>query len=247
MEAAAVNASGMVASYAGPRRYGAASMVKAGALLPLLQALLGTMNAKAAAAAAKASGGGAGAGSLSSGEGENEWMMKCVMRLLVVSSPPAATAEQTAALITPLTEVILGELVKVLARVCANPSNPTFNHYAFESLAVLVRSGCFKKDGSATVLATGAGGGGGSSSVYAQSNIDPAAVDYFEAKIFPPLQHVLQHGIAELMPYVFQILAMLLELRPAGSALSQSYTVLFPPLLTAGLWQDRANIPGLSR
>ena len=44
------------------------------------------------------------------------------------------------------------------------------------------------------------------------------AVDAFEAMLFPPFQQVLQADIAEFTPYVFQVLAQLLECRTGLSA-----------------------------
>ena len=70
------------------------------------------------------------------------------------------------------------ELKTILIRVCANPSNPSFNHYLFETIASLVRYIC---------AAT------------------PTAVDAFEGMLFPPFQQVLQADIAEFTPYVFQV------------------------------------------
>ena len=55
-----------------------------------------------------------------------------------------------------------------------------------------------------------------------------AAVDAFEAMLFPPFQYVLQKDVSEFSPYVFQILAQLLECR---TSLSAAYTSLFPPIL----------------
>ena len=74
------------------------------------------------------------------------------------------------------------ELKTILGRVCANPSNPSFNHYLFETIASLVRYIC---------AAT------------------PTAVDAFEGMLFPPFQQVLQADIAEFTPYVFQAAAPL--------------------------------------
>ena len=109
------------------------------------------------------------------------------------------------------------ELKAILSRVCANPSNPTFNHYLFETIASLVRYIC---------AAT------------------PAAVDAFEAMLFPPFQQVLANDIAEFTPYVLQVLAQLLEAR---TGLSPSYVTLFPPLLMPAMWERPGNIPALVR
>jgi exportin-2 (importin alpha re-exporter) len=46
---------------------------------------------------------------------------------------------------------------------------------------------------------------------------------------------------------VSQILALLLELRPATDGLSAAYQSLFTPLLTPALWESRGNVPALTR
>ena len=69
----------------------------------------------------------------------------------------------------------------------------------------------------------------------------------FEPLLFPPFQHVLQEEVTEFIPYVFQVLAQLLEYRGVGVALSASYVGLFPPLLTPTLWESKGNVPALTR
>ncbi|CAK9152939.1 unnamed protein product [Ilex paraguariensis] len=64
---------------------------------------------------------------------ENQYVMKCIMRVLGVAD---ITTEVAAPCITGLTSV--------LNKVCENPKNPIFNHYLFEALAVLVRRACEK-------------------------------------------------------------------------------------------------------
>jgi CAS/CSE protein, C-terminus len=56
---------------------------------------------------------------------------------------------------------------------------------------------------------------------------------------------VLSHDVIEFHPYVFQILAQLLELRPGQ--FSAAYTALFPPLMLPQLWERRGNVPALVR
>jgi exportin-2 (importin alpha re-exporter) len=68
-----------------------------------------------------------------------------------------------------------------------------------------------------------------------------------ESILFPPFQYVLQLEILEFTPYVFQVLAQLLEYRPHEAGLGEAYTTLFPPLLTASLWEKTGNVPGLTR
>lgn len=62
--------------------------------------------------------------------------------------------------------------------------------------------------------------------------------------LLPPFQFVLQSDVAEFTPYVFQILAQLLESR---ASLSPAYESLFPPLLMPSNWERPANIPALVR
>jgi exportin-2 (importin alpha re-exporter) len=63
---------------------------------------------------------------------ENDYVMKCIMRVLSLVGSDIA----------PVTELVLQHLTKALERVCRNPANPHFNHYLFECLALLVRSAC---------------------------------------------------------------------------------------------------------
>jgi len=139
----------------------------------------------------------------------NEYVAKTVMRVITKAKPEnIATA----------TEGVLGKLKTTLDRVCANPQNPRFIHYLFESIAALIRATC---------------------------SVNPAFAEQFEASLMPAFQSVLQSEIAELTPYVFQILAQLLELRT--STISQGYISLFQPLLHPDVWSNKGNHPALIR
>ena len=120
-------------------------------------------------------------------------------------------------LVLPLFFFLLGTL---LARVCANPSNPSFNHSLFESLSALV---LYVTKGSPGVQ----------------------TVDHFEASLFGPFTQVLQRDVTEFKPYVFQIFAQLLEMRK-GSGVSQNYWSLFQPCLQNNVW-TKGNTPALAR
>jgi len=150
---------------------------------------------------------------------ENDYVMKCIMRTLVVIGAD----------IGPVTELVLSHLTTALERVCKNPINPHYNHYLFESVAVLVRS-C--------------------TSPIANPALTPeaalSAAARFEALLFPPFQSVLQLDVAEFIPYVFQILGQLLCSRPANAGFSEAYRALFPPLLSPVLWERRGNVPALT-
>ena len=141
---------------------------------------------------------------------ENEYVMKCVMRALVV-------ADQD---VIPVTQVVLEKITAALGRVAKNPRNPQFNHYMFESIAVLVKSAC---------------------------STDPNLTSSFEGLLFPPFQTVLQLDVSEFTPYVFQILAQLLEYRPPNTGLGDAYEQLLPPCLSPVMWERKGNIPALTR
>jgi exportin-2 (importin alpha re-exporter) len=131
--------------------------------------------------------------------------------------------------IGPVTELVLSHLTTALERVCKNPINPHYNHYLFESVALLVRSCC---------------------STTANPGLTPeaalAAATRFEALLFPPFQAVLTQDVTEFVPYVFQILGQLLCSRAANGGYSDAYRGLFPPLLSPVLWERRGNVPALT-
>jgi exportin-2 (importin alpha re-exporter) len=52
--------------------------------------------------------------------------------------------------------------------------------------------------------------------------------------------------VLEFVPYVFQILAALLEANPS-SPLSDNFKTLIRPLLVPAVWEVRGNVPGLAR
>jgi len=142
-------------------------------------------------------------------QNENDYAMKCIMRAL-------STAGSS---VVQVTGVVIGKLTEVLGRAAKNPRNPQFNHYLFESIAVLIRNVCSQ---------------------------DPNATTSFENLLFEPFNVVLQLQVDEFTPYVFQVLAQLLEYRPRESGLGDAYEQLFPPLMTAGLW-EKGKVPALAR
>ncbi|ODV91468.1 hypothetical protein CANCADRAFT_71450 [Tortispora caseinolytica NRRL Y-17796] len=67
-----------------------------------------------------------------------------------------------------------------------------------------------------------------------------------ESALMPTLFSVLGEDIAELTPYVFQIIAQILEVSPNPQP-SSHYRNLVDPLLAPTLWESRGNIPAISR
>ncbi|CAI5953901.1 unnamed protein product [Closterium sp. NIES-65] len=114
-------------------------------------------------------------------------------------------------------------LVALLTAACRNPANPSFNHYAFEAVAALVRR--------------------------AAAEDAPGQVPVCEAQVFPLLQLVLDADVQEFAPYAFQLLALLIESRSAPPLLPlpAAYMALFPALISPMLWERAGNVPALVR
>ncbi|KAL5859516.1 hypothetical protein ACOSQ4_000812 [Xanthoceras sorbifolium] len=138
---------------------------------------------------------------------ENQYIMKCIMRILGVAEISTEVAGHC-----------ISGLTSILNEVCKNPKNPIFNHYLFESVAVLVRRACQR---------------------------DPSLISAFEASILPSLQMILQNDVTEFLPYAFQLLAQLVELnRPP---VSPNYMEIFKLLLMPESWKRSSNVPALVR
>ncbi|XP_068140757.1 exportin-2 [Drosophila tropicalis] len=121
----------------------------------------------------------------------------------------------------PYMGVALPRLTEILTQVAKNPSRPNFNHYLFETLAISIKIVC---------------------------QTDASAVSSFEEALFPVFQGILQQDIVEFVPYVFQLLSVLLEVREtSGSPIPEPYWALFPCLLSPALWDRSGNVTPLIR
>ncbi|KAK9880583.1 hypothetical protein WA026_011823 [Henosepilachna vigintioctopunctata] len=117
---------------------------------------------------------------------------------------------------------LAGGLPKITAKVemvAKNPSRPHFNHYLFETLSLSIKIVC---------------------------NANSSAVSSFEEVLFPIFQAILQQDIQEFIPYVFQLLSLLMEYSGPGN-ISAAYMGLLPCLLVPVLWERPANISPLVR
>ncbi|KAJ8973541.1 hypothetical protein NQ317_019292 [Molorchus minor] len=121
--------------------------------------------------------------------------------------------------VLPFLGVALPKLTEKLQAVAKNPSKPHFNHYLFETLSLAIRIVC---------------------------KANQSAVTSFEDILFPIFQGILQQDIQEFIPYVFQILSLLMEHTPPG-AIPEPYMQLLPCLLAPVLWERPANISPLVR
>eukprot|EP00096_Caligus_rogercresseyi_P000645 TRINITY_DN11117_c0_g1_i1.p1 TRINITY_DN11117_c0_g1~~TRINITY_DN11117_c0_g1_i1.p1 ORF type:complete len:974 (-),score=386.32 TRINITY_DN11117_c0_g1_i1:7-2928(-) len=121
--------------------------------------------------------------------------------------------------VVPFLASLLPVLTQKLQQAAKNPTRPHYNHYLFESLSLSIRIVCKSQ---------------------------PAAVANFETVLFPVFQEILQQDVQEFVPYVFQILSLLLELHNNAS-IPGPYMELFPFLLMPVLWERPANITPLVR
>ena len=121
--------------------------------------------------------------------------------------------------VKPVATICLQQLSTMLLELCKNPRNPTFAHYLFESVASLVKN----------------------------VSGDAALMVQFEQLLFPAFQHVLTADVVEFTPYVFQLLAQMIESYPQGVTMPDSYMAIFPALLTPLMWDRRANVTPLVR
>ncbi|CAN8070542.1 unnamed protein product [Agarophyton chilense] len=101
----------------------------------------------------------------------NEYLMRLVLRFCSVGKD----------LMAPFIADLLPVLVSILKDVTANPKNPHFNHYLFESMAALIRF-----------------------------NGNASSVEGFEKELMEPLCSILVGDVTEFGPYVFQILSQLM-------------------------------------
>ncbi|KAF8992756.1 armadillo-type protein [Cyathus striatus] len=125
------------------------------------------------------------------------------------------TARQT---LTPVYERILSRLVAILGVISKNPSNPNFDQYIFESISGLMRF---------VVIGT------------------PGSLLVFEKYLLEPFNIILQADIEQYIPYVFQVLAQMLEFRK--DVVAPQYRALMQILITPATWQQKGSIPGLVR
>ena len=120
--------------------------------------------------------------------------------------------------VMPYLATCLPVLTQKLEVAAKNPTKPQFNHYLFEALSLSIR----------IVV-----------------KVQPTAVTNFETVLFPVFQSILQENVEEFLPYVFQILSLLLEVH--SGTIPGPYMELFQFLLIPALWESPANVRALVR
>lgn len=145
---------------------------------------------------------------------ENEYVMKAILRVLAVLKEAAA----------PYSADLFAKLIESLRTVSKNPRNPAYNHYLFESIAILARS-----------------------LITAQSAAHPVV----EKLVLPVLSDILAADVIDFFPYVFQLYALLVDSAPAGSltssVTSSTYIALVKKLLLPAAWDRSGVISAQSR
>merc|ERR1719219_1984488 len=121
--------------------------------------------------------------------------------------------------VVPFLAQLLPPLTNKLTQAAKNPTRPHYNHYLFESLSLSIRIVC---------------------------KTNPAAVGNFEQVLFPVFEEILKTDVQEFVPYVFQIMSLMLELHSTGTV-PQPYMAIFPFLIMPVLWERPANIHPLVR
>lgn len=137
---------------------------------------------------------------------ENEFLMKCVMRVLIVIREG----------ILQITDMVIKNLVNITKVIRHNPSNPGFCYYHFESLGALIRFA------------------------------GPSEPEKIESNLFGAFMDILQGGVDEFMPYIFQLYAAMVAANPSPT-LSSNFQALVGPILTPDMWNTKGNVPALTR
>lgn len=118
--------------------------------------------------------------------------------------------------VVPLTDNVLRHLLAITQLIASNPSNPRFYYYHFEAIGALIHFAA------------------------------PANPGKLEEALGQPFMAILQNEIAEFMPYVFQLIAALLESNPSAG-LPEYYQSLIAPILMPVMWENKGYVPALVR
>ncbi|TIB17584.1 hypothetical protein E3P92_01009 [Wallemia ichthyophaga] len=116
-------------------------------------------------------------------------------------------------------EAILDYLVGITTEISKNPSNPRFSQYIFEAIAALVR--------------------------FVGGTHKQLLPNMTNKLLYGPFQMILGQDVQEFQPFVFQIVAQLLEIQGEGTP--DAFKPLLAPLMQPTLWEQRGNVPPLVR
>lgn len=141
---------------------------------------------------------------------ENEFLMKSIYKICSI-------AQDT---LGDFSLEIIKQSLAILDLIKANPSNPRFTHYTFESVAVNIKT---------------------------QVLINKANIDKVIEVVMPSILNYLADDVTEFLQYSFQLLAYLTESFTKEMTLSEQISQLSQPLLTPTVWEMAGNIPATTR
>jgi len=118
--------------------------------------------------------------------------------------------------VLPILDLVVTNFINITMVIRHNPSNPRFYYYHFEAIGAVIR--------------------------YAA----PIQSAKLEDAIFEPFMAILQNGVEEFMPYIFQLFAALLEANPS-STLPAKYVALIQPIIQPPLYESKGNVPAVVR
>lgn len=167
--------------------------------------------------------------------------------LTAIATALSKHAEENAYVIRALSRVIsvaetdtvglVAKLVQLIgSRIAASykqPKNPLFGHYLWDALAACVKV-----------------------TVQAHGDNRASVLDEYEKQLFPLFEKILTEADADAYaPFVFQVMAMLIELRAGANAtiaqrrgtLKPIYKNVFKRLTEPVMWESPGNIPALTR
>ncbi|KAF2354137.1 Exportin/Importin Cse1-like [Trinorchestia longiramus] len=121
--------------------------------------------------------------------------------------------------VIPYAGSLLTQLVVRLKLVAKNPTKPHYVHFLFESLAVLVKDVC--------------------------DAVDFNAIEEFDRSLFPVFQDILREEIDSIIPYIFQLLSVMLEKQKA--VIPDPYFQLLPFLVMPALWERAGYVAPMVR
>ncbi|XP_076036358.1 chromosome segregation 1 [Oratosquilla oratoria] len=114
--------------------------------------------------------------------------------------------------------VVLPQIMAKLGQVTKNATKPHFVHFLFETLSLTIKTVCKTMNG---------------------------AVSEFDRNLFPIFQEILQNEVDSLIPYVFQILSLLLERQK--DSVPEPYLQLLPFLVMPALWERPGYVSPMVR
>ncbi|KAF2397121.1 Cse1-domain-containing protein [Trichodelitschia bisporula] len=118
--------------------------------------------------------------------------------------------------VVPILDYVLHSFISITMVIRHNPSNPRFYYYHFEGIGALIRFA-------------------------APTNPTP-----FQTDLFSAFATILESDVPEFAPYVFQLLAAMLEALPEGQ-IPNSFEAIIPPVLLPAVWESKGNVPALVR